>query len=133
MKLELIEYVHENLSHGFVPYFIYSMIVDDVEVGRLTLREGTDDQCYYEGHIGYSVHEEFRGHYYAYQACIELAKIMDQDHLIMTCDPKNIASQKTIKRLGCQYKETQKIPTHLRKFFTKDEKEKMIFIWKIKR
>lgn len=131
MKLELIEYVNKNLPKGFVPYYIYIIDVDGVEVGRLTLREGSDEQCYYEGHIGYTIDEEYRGHYYAYQACLLLKEKIDRKHVYITCDPNNIASLKTIQRLGCEYIETKKVPTQLRKYFAKDEIEKMIFQWNL--
>lgn len=133
MKLELLEYVKDNLPKGFQPYSIYLIMVDGHEVGRLTLREGQDDERYYDGHVGYSIDEEYQGHGYAYQACLLLKGEVDCDHLIITCDPDNIASLKTIQRLGCEYIETKSIPAHLKKFFTKEEKEKMIFRWNIER
>lgn len=129
MKLVLMEYVKDNLPSGFQPYYIYSMMVENVEVGRLTLREGTDEERYFDGHIGYSVFDAFRGHNYAYQACIELKGILKCDHLIITCDPHNKVSQHIIEKLGCQYMETKVIPQKLRKWFTSEEKEKMIYKW----
>lgn len=130
MKLKLQEYVHENLPKGFTPYYIYSMIVNDEEVGRITVRVGSDLEHYYDGHIGYTVFEEYRGHHYAYLGCLLLKNMIEFDHLIITCDPHNKASQRTIEKLGCQYIETKTIPQHLKKFFDKNEKEKMIYIWK---
>ena len=50
MKLELIEYVKVNLPAGFLPYSIYSIIIEEKEVGRIILREGSDQECYYDGH-----------------------------------------------------------------------------------
>ncbi len=131
MELQLLEYVSMNLPKGFDPYSIYLIIVNDIEVGRLTLREGSDEQRYYDGHIGYSIYPEYRGHHYAYQACLLLKDMIDVDHLIITCDPSNIASIKTIEKLGCEYIETKTIPTHLKKLFTHDEKVKQIYKWKI--
>ena len=61
MKLELIEYVKVNLPAGFLPYSIYSIIIEEKEVGRIILREGSDQECYYDGHIGYHIDEEYRG------------------------------------------------------------------------
>lgn len=131
MKLELMEYVKDHLPQGFSPYYIYNMIVANQEVGRLVLREGTDDERYFDGHIAYSVYEEYQGHYYAYQGCLLLKEYIHQDHVIITCDPMNLASLKTIQKLGCEYIETKVIPAHLRKFFTKEEHEKMIFKWNL--
>ena len=133
MKLELLEYVKDSLPKGFLPYYIYNIIVEDIEVGRLVLREGSDHERYFDGHIGYSIYEEYQGHGYAYQACLLLGDMIDSEHLLITCDPCNIASLKTIKKLECEYIETKAIPTNLRKFFTKDEHEKMIYQWNIKK
>ncbi|WP_028043598.1 GNAT family N-acetyltransferase [Candidatus Stoquefichus massiliensis] len=130
MRLELLEYVHENLPEGFTPYYIYSIIVNEEEVGRITVRVGSDLEHYYDGHIGYTVFEEYQGHNYAYQGCLLLKTMIEFDHLIMTCDPHNKASQKVIQKLGCQYIETKVIPQYLRKFFNQDEKEKMIYMWR---
>ena len=132
MKLELMEEVRDGLPKGFVPYTLYSMIVNGEEVGRLTLRHGSDDECYYDGHIGYTVFEEYRGHHYSYEGCLLLKEIVDCDHLIVTCDPKNSTSQKIIQRLGCEYIETRTIPKNMKKFFASDEFEKEIYIWKIR-
>lgn len=132
MRLEYVEYVKEGLPKGFVPYTIYQMMVDGIEVGRLVLRDGTDEECYYDGHIGYTVYEEYRGHHYSYQACLLLKEMVQRDHLLITCDPMNVASKKIIQRLGCQYIETKSIPSKLKKFFTKDEVEKEIYIWKMR-
>ena len=131
MRLELMEYVNENLPQGFLPYYIYSMMIDEQEVGRIVLREGNDDERYLDGHIGYSVFEEFRGHNYAYEACLELKRIVNREYLFITCDPQNQASLQIIKKLGCIYLETKTIPSSRKRFFTSAEKEKMIFKWVI--
>lgn len=129
MKLRLLEEVKDHLPKGFDPYVIYSMIVDHEEVGRIVLREGNDQERYFDGHIGYSVYEEFQGHGYAYQACLLLKEKINKDHLLITCDPHNIASIKTIEKLGCIYIETAVIPKRLKKMFTLEEKEKRIYKW----
>jgi len=131
MELKLLEEVRDHLPIGFSPYTIYSMMVDDEEVGRIVLREGSDEERYFDGHIGYSVYEEYQGHHYAYQACLLLQEKIKKEHVIITCDPFNIASKKTIERLGCLYIETAVIPKKLKKFFTPDEKEKCIYKWMI--
>lgn len=131
MHLELLEYVSHNLPKGFTPYYIYEIRVDDKEVGRVTFREGTFQQHYFDGHIGYHIEPEFRGHHYAYQACLLLQKELGFHQVILTCDPNNQASLHTIEKLGAKYLETKTIPANQRRFFNRDEKEKMIFIWEI--
>lgn len=131
MELKLLEYVHNDLPNGFNPYYIYLMVVDGHEVGKIVLREGTDEEMYYSGHIGYSVYEEYQGHYYAYQGCLLLRTCVEKAELIITCDPHNYASLKTIQKLGCEYVETARVPKTYRKVFAEDEREKMIFRWKL--
>ena len=62
----------------------------------MTLREGSCEERYYDGHIGYTVEPEFRGHYYAYQG-VQLIKPIALKlgfELIITCSPNNLASKK---------------------------------------
>lgn len=132
MKLELLEYVKDNLPNGFDPYWIYLIIVNQQEVGRIVLREGDDYSRYFDGHISYHIEEEYRGHHYSYQACLLLRKYIDKDHVIITCDPQNIASKKIIERLGCEFIERKLIPNNLKKLFHQREKEKLIYKWRLK-
>lgn len=129
MELVILEEIKDNLPAGFDPYTIFLIMVDDNEVGRLVLRSGDESSRYYDGHIGYTIDEEYRGHHYAYQACLLLKQYIHENSLIITCDPSNIASKKTIEKLGCEYIETVSVPSHLKKFFSKDEKEKCIYRW----
>lgn len=131
MHLQLLEYVNKDLPQGFTPYYIYGIVIDDKEVGRLTFREGTLQQHYFDGHIGYHIEEAYRGHHYAYQACLLLQKELGFHQVILTCDPDNQASLRTIQKLGARYLETKAIPAKERRFFSRDEKVKMIFIWEI--
>ena len=103
MKLRLDEYIEAPSLPGFTPYSIYIIEVNNQEVGRIVWRLGNDEEHYYDGHIGYHIEEEYRGHHYAYQACLLLKDqiIKDgYDHVLLTCDPDNIASRKTIEKLG---------------------------------
>ena len=43
MKLELLTYEKENLPRGWKPYYIYLIMVDHIEVGRIVLREGSNE------------------------------------------------------------------------------------------
>jgi Predicted acetyltransferase len=131
MELKVMERV-KGVPKRFAPYVLYSLLVDGEEVGRLILRDGSDKECYYEGHIGYTIFEEYRGHHYAYEGCLLLREFIDRDHVLITTDPNNIPSQKTIQKLGCKYIETKEIPKDVRKFFTNEERVKDIYIWNLK-
>ena len=129
MELVILEEVKDHLPKGFDPYTIFLIMVDDNEVGRLVLRSGDESSRYFDGHIGYTIDEEYRGHNYAYQACLLLKEYVTEKSLIITCDPNNIASKKTIEKLGCEYIETKPVPKSLKKYFSKDELEKCIYRW----
>lgn len=132
MELVLEEYVSDHLVKGLVPYYIYNIIVENHEVGRLVYRNGSDEECYFDGHIGYTIYEEYRGHHYAYHACLLLKDIIDKDYVYITCSKDNQASLKTIMKLDAEYIEEKEIPAKLKKFYHKDEYIKMIFKWRLK-
>lgn len=135
MELILDEFIHEHLLPGFTPYFIYRILVGKQDVGTCVFRLGSDSEHEYDGHIAYTIDEAYRGRGYAYQACLLLKeKIRKEgyDHVIITCDPENLPSKKTILKLGGQYQGTKPVPKALKKFFTPDEKVKEIYIWEVK-
>ena len=120
MKLELLTYEKENLPRGWKPYYIYLIMVDHIEVGRIVLREGSNEERYYDGHIGYTIEKEYRGHHYSKDACLLLfdkAKEKGFKQLMITCSPDNIASRKIIESLPFKYLETKEVPACLKKRF----------------
>ena len=120
MKLELLTYEKENLPCGWKPYYIYLIMVDHIEVGRIVLREGSNEERYYDGHIGYTIEKEYRGHHYSKDACLLLfdkAKEKGFKQLMITCSPDNIASRKIIESLPFKYLETKEVPACLKKDF----------------
>lgn len=62
----------ENLPRGWKPYYIYLIMVDHIEVGRIVLREGSNEERYYDGHIGYTIEKEYWGYHYSKDACLLL-------------------------------------------------------------
>ena len=86
MKLELLTYEKENLPRGWKPYYIYLIMVDHIEVGRIVLREGSNEERYYDGHIGYTIEKEYRGHHYILPKC-KSAKCIN---FIIPPNPNNI-------------------------------------------
>jgi len=73
-------------------------------LGEIRLRLGLTDRLReYGGHIGYGVDEPPRGHRYAARVCRLLFPLAAQhglDPLLITCDPDNLPSRRTIKRIG---------------------------------
>jgi len=75
-------------------------------MGRIRLRVGwNEDIIRYAGQIGYAVEPEFRGRHYAERACrliLPLARRHGLESLWITCQPDNLASRRTLERLGAR-------------------------------
>lgn len=130
MYLELLSYEKDHLPKGWKPYYIYNIIENHHEIGRIVLREGTCQERYFDGHIGYTIEEEYRGHHYSREACLLLfdkAKEIGLTQLIITCSPENIASRRIIESLSSEFIEEKEIPTSLRKDFDDNERVKRIY------
>lgn len=130
MYLELLSYEKDHLPKGWKPYYIYNIIENHHEVGRIVLREGTCQERYFDGHIGYTIEEEYRGHHYSREACIllfDIAKEKGMTQLMITCSPENIASRRIIESLPSQFIEEKEIPAALRKDFDDNERVKRIY------
>ena len=96
-----------------LPFYYYDIFVGDTAVGKISIRIGNNYHSYYNGHIGYEIDKEFRGNNYSYKACklvFQIAKAHNMSELILTCDESNIASYKTIEKLGAELIETSKPP-----------------------
>lgn len=82
--------------------------------GGVSVRVGdTPITRLYYGHIGYHVYPAARGQRYALRACqlvLPLLAAHGIDPVWLTCDPLNVASRRTIERLGGRYVETVAVP-----------------------
>ena len=65
VDLQLLEFVKMPLKKQWRPYYIFSILVQKNEVGRLVFRLGSDEDHEFSGHIGYTVEEVYRGHHYS--------------------------------------------------------------------
>lgn len=103
MELKLIEFNPGNDVE--IPFYWYEIIPKTINkpVGKISIRLGNNYHSYYNGHIGYEVDEEYRGHGFSYQAAklvLRVAKEYGMEFLNLVCDEDNIASYRTIERLG---------------------------------
>ena len=103
-----------DLDRDWVPAYHFDICNGaGQKMGQCDLRVGYNDKLYYGGHIGYRVHEPYRGHHYAEKACrllFQLAKRHDMPYLIITCNPDNIPSRRTCERLGGELLEIAELP-----------------------
>ena len=119
MEIKQIDFIKDNLLPNFTPYYIYAIYEEGKQVGTLVFRLGSDQQHYYDGHIAYTIDEDYRGHHYAYQACLLLkGEIIKHgyDHVLVTCDPDNIVEE---------------VPKRYRKMFAPGENVKEIYRWEL--
>lgn len=87
-----------------VVYDVYDQAIDKI-VGRIEYRHETGRDLTYYGNVGYLIYQKYRGQGYAYRACLALLEILDSsiETVYITCNPDNIASKKTIEKLGASY------------------------------
>jgi len=106
LELVLVETRPAVSEDDRVPEYKFEMrsILSGEIAGNIGLRTYLTDQlALYGGHIGYDVEPNFRGEYFAARSCkllFELASFHGIDQLLITCAPDNIASRKTIERIG---------------------------------
>jgi len=113
VTLEFVRLVPADLERGFVPFYHFNIVARGAEVGHINFRVGdTAHIRLYAGHIGYAVSEPFRGHKYALQACRALAPFVRSllASVIITSDPDNFASIRTIELLGGVFLDEVPVP-----------------------
>lgn len=115
LKLILTECIAAENSPWGVPAYSYGMYAPGGEyMGRIRLRVGWSEAVIrYAGHVGYAVEPAHRGHRYAERACrliMPLAKRHGMTSLWITCQPDNIASRRTVERLGAECVEVIDVP-----------------------
>lgn len=133
MELYLMDVSHEFEDDGIETY-VYDIVVPSLErtVGRCEYRVESGQDLRYYGNIGYVIYVPYRGHHFAYKACLALialmkGKIKGLQEIVITCNPENIASKKTIQKLGCDYVETVDIdPRH--ELFRMGDVQKEVYV-----
>ena len=95
--------------------FYYYDIINPANqtIGNIRIRIGHNFHSYYNGHIGYEIFEEYRGSGYAYKACqaaLDVVRFHNMDFIYLACDESNIASYKTIEKLGAELVEICEVP-----------------------
>lgn len=127
--------VPENKAMGYVPAYWYAINLSgsDQTIGTIDLRIGSNAQTYYDGHIGYAIDKKYRGHQYAMKACKLLKRLAlahGMNELIITCNPENVASNKTCTRLGADFIELVDLPTD-NDMYLEGERQKCVYKWRI--
>jgi len=104
LELVLMETRDAIPERGRVPEYKFEMRSAGKKAGEISLRTHLTKQlAQYGGHIGYEVDPAFRGSHFAARSCrllFNLARAHGIGQLLITCAPDNIASRKTIERIG---------------------------------
>lgn len=90
---------------GDLPFYYWDIVLKSINksIGKISFRIGSNYHSYFNGNIGYEIDEEYRGHNYAALACkllFDVARYHKMKSFFITCDVDNIASYKTIEKIG---------------------------------
>ena len=114
VQLRFVEVKPGDPARRLVPFYHFRILhADDTDVGHINFKIGeTDHVRLYVGHIGFEIIQSFRGQGFARRACQALAPFVRSIYpeVILTCDPDNGASKKTIENLGATFIEKVEIP-----------------------
>ncbi len=115
LELLLVEKAPVDLERGLVPAYEFMMrhVYENKNVGRIAFRVGlTKRLMEYGGHIGYEVHEAYRGRRYAARSCKLLFPFIKRhniDTVVITCEPSNIPSVRTCEIIGGKLDSTYEV------------------------
>jgi len=103
IELRLID-TYEG-KDGALPFYWWNIILksNNAAIGKISFRIGHNYHSYYNGNIGYEIDEEYRGNHYALLACqlvLKVAQYHKMEKIYLSCDYDNVASYKTIEKLG---------------------------------
>lgn len=134
-RLVLVDRMPEDRIRGWVPSYRFVMrpLEGKTELGTIDIRIGDNENIYYAGHIGYRVHAPYRGHHYAEKACrliVRIARAHGMEQVVITCNPDNLPSKRTIERLGARLAEIVDIPRG-NELYQYGDRQKCRFIWDV--
>ena len=101
------KYIDAKPDEGLVP--VYSFKINNLKgdaVGHINFKVGeTVHIKEYAGHIGYEILPQFRGNSYSYFACEAIRPFVKAffNTIILTCNPGNQPSMKTIQKLKANF------------------------------
>lgn len=114
--LQFARIVPGDATRRLVPFYHFRVVLaDGSDIGHINFRVGdTEHIQFYVGHIGFEILEAYRGHRYAFQACRAIAPFVRNFYntVIITCGPDNLASIRTIERLGAKFVDEVSVPPH---------------------
>lgn len=114
IRVEFSSFTEGDPTLGFVPGYHFRIFdVSGNDVGHVNVRIGdTEHVRLAAGHIGFAISEIHRGNGYAAKACLALAPWIAtfSNELLITTDPDNAASIRTIERIGGVFLDEVDVP-----------------------
>jgi predicted acetyltransferase len=116
IRLRFIRMGPGDEKRGFVPYYHFHILnPEGLAVGHIDFRVGdTNHVVLCAGHIGYEISGPFRGRGFAGQACRAIAPFVRSiyETVIITTNPDNFASIRTIEKLGADFIDEIEVAPH---------------------
>ena len=135
IKLEAVLWFNQDKNKSNSRMSIYYNIIrkiDNVVIGNCGIRLANNEENHYLGNIEYEIFEQYQGNNYAYKATKLLGQValsFNVDELSITASPDNIASIKTIEKLGAKFIRIQKVPRKSK--LHKNSKKVAIYNWQL--
>ena len=118
-------------ARDFVPSYHFRITVAGLDIGHISLRIGdTEHVRQSAGHIGFEIAAPHRGHRFALQACRALSPFAASFRrpFLLTCDPDNPASRRTIELLGATFIDEVPVPPN-DPHYARGSRTKLRFQW----
>lgn len=134
VKLRFKKIVDVEPGGELVPFYHFKIAdAGGTEVGHLNFKVGDTNhirQCV--GHIGYEILPEHRGNSYSYFACKAVRQFVRgfYDRVILTSDPENTPSIKTIEKLNGKFLDEIVVPKY-DPSYESGSKKKRRYEWKL--
>jgi tagatose 1,6-diphosphate aldolase len=134
VQLALEKTIPADHVNGFVPVYRFGIKTGQGRVGHISFKVGDIGHITrYVGHVGYEIRAPYRGNGYAAQACLALRPFIRHyySRIVMTCDPDNQASIRTIEKIGGVFVDRVIVPEDniLRK--NRGVRRKNRYVWEI--
>ncbi len=117
----------------WVPSYAFGIYLGDERIGDIDLRVGYTESLYYGGQIGYSIHEEHRGHGYAAAACrllVPVIKAHGMKTVLITNNITNTASRRVCEKLGAKLLRQPMLPDW-HDLYHAGQRQSNIFAWEV--
>ena len=134
VEVRVDRYVPADAEKDWCPYYSCGVyrLTDSERVGHVSVRLGDSDFLQkYAGLLGYVVDEPHRGHGYAARGVALIAPIARHhglNPLWVTVNPENVASRKTLEKVGAVLVEVVDIPEG-NDMYERGERRKCRYRW----